>query len=101
MENKFKLKIQSREGVIFEGEVAALSSKNEYGKFDILAKHANFISLITSTLEIKQLGGVVKQMKIDNGLLRVKGNVVEVYLGIEGLQPSKLFSANDKKIISA
>lgn len=92
MQNKFHLIIRSREGVVYNGEVTALTSKNEAGKFDILAEHANFISLINSLLEVHDLEGKVKELKIDNGLLRVKGNTVEVYLGIEGLVPYQTIS---------
>ena len=92
MENKFHLTIHSREGVVYNGDVAALSSKNEAGKFDILAQHANFISLISSILKVRELDGKEKELKIDNGLLRVKGSSVEVYLGIEGLMPHQVIS---------
>ena len=64
MENKFHLVVRSREGVVYNGDVTALTSKNEEGKFDILAEHANFISLINSLLEVRDLEGKVKELKI-------------------------------------
>lgn len=81
----FHLMVRSREGLLYEGEVLALTSENSQGKFDILAEHTNFITLIKSFLKIKELTGQVKDIPIDNGLLRTYQNKVEVYLGIEGL----------------
>ncbi len=98
MINLFHLKVSSREGIVFEGEVSSLSSYNEKGKFDILASHANFISLIKKSLTIRADGsdtddktnkGVTKEIAFDNALLRVQENKVEVYLGIEGMMEFK------------
>jgi len=85
----FSLLVRSREGIIYQGQVTSLTSVNEKGKFDILAQHANFISLISSILVIGEVGGGKKEIRIDNGLLRSKGNKVEVYIGIEKAIPEK------------
>ena len=86
--NKFKLKIVSREGLVFEGEVSSITSYNEKGKFDVLAQHANFISLIKKGLSIKEIeSSQEREISFDNALIRVKENFVEVYLGIEGIAP--------------
>lgn len=93
MESQFSLKVMGREGIVYQGKVAALSSFNENGKFDILEKHANFISLIKNILIIHELSGKVREIKIGSGLLRTKQDKVEVYLGIEQVfagQPSNL-----------
>jgi F0F1-type ATP synthase epsilon subunit len=81
----FRLVIRSREGLVYEGEVKSITSVNETGKFDILAQHANFITLIQSVVEIGEMNGEKKQLKIENGLLRSRENNVEVYLGISGI----------------
>jgi F0F1-type ATP synthase epsilon subunit len=44
--NTFYAKIQTPREILFEGPVLALSSRNTDGKFDLLAQHANFISII-------------------------------------------------------
>jgi F-type H+-transporting ATPase subunit epsilon len=88
MEPVFHLKVSSREGVVYEGEVSSITSYNEKGKFDVLAEHANFISLITNGLEIIEANKKeVKNISLDNALIRVKDNNVEVYLGVEGMTP--------------
>ncbi len=95
-ENKFHLKVASREGIVFEGDVDSITSFNEKGKFDVLASHENFISLIKKGLTVREFGGSEgtdakgkkvpeKEIGFDNALLRVRDNNVEVFLGIEGM----------------
>ena len=92
MNEKFKLLVKSREGILYQGEVESMTSFNEKGEFDILSRHANFISLIRKKLIIRDAQGQQIEIPVHNALLRVKGNSVEVYLGIEGLR-SKTESA--------
>jgi len=85
----FYLKVVSREGPIYDGRVLSITSYNEKGKFDVLVSHANFISLISRGVEIVEMNGNSKQLNFDNALLRVKSNLVEVYIGVEGMGPLK------------
>jgi len=84
MNDKFHLLVKSRDGVVYEGDVDSITSFNEAGEFDILSQHANFISLIQKKLIIRDTQGQEKEIPIQNALLRMKGNSVEVFLGIEG-----------------
>jgi F0F1-type ATP synthase epsilon subunit len=82
----FHLKIASREGIVFEGEVESITSYNEKGKFDVLASHANFISLINKKIMIvKKDQKETQEINIETALMRVRENMVEVYLGVEGM----------------
>ncbi len=86
MKNYFHLKVQSREGVIYENDVESISSYNDVGLFDVLPQHANFISLIKQKLIIKEKNlQQAKEISFDIALLRVRENNVEVYIGVEGL----------------
>ena len=80
---KYDLKIVGREGIEFQGKVDSISSYNERGKFDVLAMHANFISLIYKKLIIRVSPTDIREMDIGNALLRNKGGILEIYLGIE------------------
>lgn len=84
----FNLRVVSREGEIFKGVVESITSNNEKGIFDVLAQHANFISLINKGLTIRDIDGVEKEIKFDNALLKVYKNNVEVYVGVEGMSPT-------------
>jgi len=83
MADKLEVNIQGREGVLFEGPAIRVSSVNATGDFDILPRHANFISLINDHIEVKPVEGDVRTFPVDNGVLRVLGDRVEVYLGIK------------------
>ena len=78
-----ELTVRDRTRVIFNGPIKSLSSVNETGPFDILQSHANFISIIKDKLTIRVEGKKEEEMKIDQGVLKVKGNKVTVYLGIK------------------
>lgn len=77
-----QLLIRQKERILFEGEVKAFTSSNDRGDFDILNEHANFISIINKTCTIHKLDGTKAQMEIDEGIIRVTGNKINVYLGI-------------------
>ena len=81
-ESLFKLKVQSKEGILYQGDVSSITSYNEKGIFDVLALHANFISLIKKGVEIMQKNGESKNIPFELALLRVRQNQVEVYLGV-------------------
>src|SRR3990172_5363003 len=90
-EEKFHLTVSSREGVVYEANVTAITSYNETGKFDILAQHANFISLITKGIEIKEDEKVrEKTISFDNALIRVRENSVEVYIAIKDINTQQI-----------
>lgn len=89
----FKLKVVSREGVIYDGKASSITSNNEKGVFDVLAQHANFISLINKGLTIRDNDNNEKKIKFDNALLKVFKNNVEVYVGVEGMSPTSMQQA--------
>lgn len=82
MANLLDLVIQSKFGVVYNDKVAAVSSKNDKGIFDILPEHENFISLIKEKIIIHKNLNQNQEMKIENGILRVYKNRVNIYVGI-------------------
>jgi F0F1-type ATP synthase epsilon subunit len=80
--NPLTLTVKNRDGTIFFGEVISLTSFNEKGKFDVLPKHANFISLINKSIDLKLRNGKNKYIEIENGVIKVENNKVDIYLGI-------------------
>lgn len=83
--NTLLIEVKSPEKIFFEGEVKAISSFNESGRFDVLPQHANFISIIREFLIIYDKAGAKQEIKIDRGVLKVTANKVQVFLGIETL----------------
>ena len=81
MDPKIHLTIKNRESTVFEGDASSVSSYNDVGPFDILPMHENFISLIKDKLIIHSRKEQ-KEKKIYNGVLKVKDNKVDIYLGL-------------------
>jgi len=80
---KLKVIVKSPEGIVFNGEVFAITSKNIAGLFDVLPYHANFVSIIKDTLILYETKDNPKEIRIENGVLKVSENDVEIFLGVE------------------
>ena len=76
------LTIKQRQGDIFRGEVEYVTSINDKGRFDVLPEHTNFSSLIKDFIKYKISGGDIKNMKIENAVMRVYESKVDIFLGI-------------------
>lgn len=81
-DNLIPVTVRDRTGTLFEGKVGAITSFNEKGEFDILAFHANFISLIKDRLILHTSEKIAQRLYLSTGVLRVKESRVEVYLGV-------------------
>lgn len=77
--------VQDTENIIYEGLSDRVTSYNEIGRFDVYPMHANFISIIKQQLDIYHDHEKVKEIKIEQAVMKVKGDEVHVYLGIESL----------------
>ena len=53
--------------------------------FDVYPMHANFISILTKQLSIYQNKQKVKDLKLEQAIIKVKHDVVNIFLGIETL----------------
>jgi F0F1-type ATP synthase epsilon subunit len=67
--------------VFFKGRAKSISSQNPLGKFDVLPKHANFITLIFNELTIITDKGEKIFYQFKKGVLEVTENKVNVFLG--------------------
>jgi F0F1-type ATP synthase epsilon subunit len=68
--------------VFYQGEALSVSSQNQLGKFDILPKHTNFITLIFDELSIVTSKGEKITYHFKRGVLEVTKNRVNIYLGL-------------------
>jgi F0F1-type ATP synthase epsilon subunit len=81
--NFLKVKVRDAENILFEGEVDRISSYNEQGPFDVYPMHANFISIITKELTLYQNKQKVKQIELEQAIMKVKKDIANIFLGIE------------------
>jgi len=80
-----KVKVRDTQNIIFEGEADRISSFNEVGPFDIYPMHANFISIIRKNLAIYNQHKIIKEIKIEQAVMKVKQDSIHIFLGIEAL----------------
>lgn len=80
--NTIHLTVMSREYVMYDGMVGAITSVNDTGEFDILPYHQNFISLIKDKLLFSPISGEPTQVALQYGIMHVNRNRVRVFLGI-------------------
>ena len=81
MTSAFHVNIKTKQGLVYDGDITALSSFNDLGLFDILPEHENFISIIKNKI-ILYKNKSQKEIKIETGVLKVKDNYVNIYLGL-------------------
>jgi F0F1-type ATP synthase epsilon subunit len=80
-----KIKVRNTQEIVFEGEVDRVTSYNEVGTFDVFPMHANFISIIKNGLALYQKRKNIKEVKFGQAVIKVKQDVVNIFLGIEEL----------------
>lgn len=80
---KLRVTIRNKDKVLFQGDVSALSSINDTGKFDILPQHENFISLIKEKLIVHPTLKENNEIQIENGVLRAFENKVNIYVNFK------------------
>lgn len=68
--------------ISFEGRAKSVSSQNRLGKFDILPRHANFITLIFESLTIITPEEKKISYQFKRGVLEVSENKVNIFLGL-------------------
>lgn len=79
----FFLVVEAPEATLFRGEVEAVSSVNKEGPFDVLATHANFISLIEKQLIIRESNKEPHAIPFDHAVMHVRGGKIEVFVGFD------------------
>ena len=77
----FNVLIMDRDQILYRDQALAVSSHNESGQFDILAQHANFISLISKEIVVKKLDGSKERFQIDKAVMRVLKGETKIFLG--------------------
>jgi len=75
--------VRNKDKVLYSGQVAAVTSINDKGIFDILPQHANFISLIKEKVIIHPSLKKNNEIQIENGILRVYKDKVYVYVNFK------------------
>lgn len=83
--DKLLVKVLSLQKVVYEGEAMSLSSQNVKGPFDVLPLHTQLITICEREVIIRPIDGEMLRFAIVQGVIRVAGNTVKVFLGFESL----------------
>lgn len=75
--------IRNRDKIIYSGQVAALTSVNDKGVFDILPQHTNFISLIKEKIIVHPSLKEHNEIQIENGVLRAYQDKIYIYVNFK------------------
>ena len=79
---RLKLVIKSRKKEFYNDYASSVTSSNDTGIFDVLPHHANFITLIKDFIVVDQGLPTRQEFKLERGVMSVKGDTVNAYLGI-------------------
>ncbi len=74
--------VKNRDKTLFSGEVETISSYNKKGLFDVELDHSNFITILEKSLVLRQKGKN-QEIPINNAIMKVKGNKINIYVGVK------------------
>ena len=77
-----RVSVRSRQGLVFSGELASVTSFNAKGEFDVLPMHTNFVSMIAKKVILRKVGGKKEEINLNTGVMMVEKNEVKVFLGV-------------------
>lgn len=83
--NILQVRIVSPKGVLFADRAFFLSSRNVMGNFDILPRHANFITLVEGVpITIRTVQNGSKTFNFPLAIIYTKNSQVSIYTDIQG-----------------
>jgi F0F1-type ATP synthase epsilon subunit len=74
--------VRSRTDTYFQGKATSVTSVNATGEFDILAMHANFITLVKDYVILDKTLPTEKKIEFKTAVLSVVDGKVDVYVGV-------------------
>lgn len=82
-EPKLHVRIMSPTRNHFDGKALSVSASNRVGRFDILADHANFFSMLAEGDIVVDMGNDSKfTLPISQGIIKVTNNTVIFFIDI-------------------
>ena len=82
MDKLLQVEVRGRQGMIFAGELKAVTATNAKGVFDVLSSHANFVSMIKDKVILRRSDGRFDEVNVGEGVMVVEENTVKIFSGI-------------------
>lgn len=80
---QLEVEILSQFKAFYRGPATSVSAENKTGPFDILAGHANFLTLILpGDLIIRKPDGEEEKFEIERGVMHVNNDQVKIFLDV-------------------
>lgn len=79
---QLKVKINSPNKIVWEGNADSVSSVNSQGPFDILPLHANFISIVENQIIKIYIDKKKTEYKFARAIIYANTNIVLIYTDI-------------------
>ena len=93
-QGKIHLMIRNKDKIFFSEDVKAVTSYNDKGVFDVLPRHANFISMIIKGIIIHKFDRTRETFPIKiGGVMKVKDNTVSCYIDLSALDSTTIKDA--------
>jgi F0F1-type ATP synthase epsilon subunit len=70
----------------FSGQAKSVTSYNKKGKFDVLAYHANFISIIEQMIIIRPPDKEEIKIAVERGVMKISKDTVTVLIGVHSVK---------------
>jgi F0F1-type ATP synthase epsilon subunit len=83
-EPQLKVKVISPTQMYYDGPALSVSAVNKVGPFDILAKHANFFSLITEGDIVVNTGVQELRFPVTHGIVKASNNIITLFIYLPG-----------------
>ena len=82
-EPKLSVRVLSPTRTYFDGKALSVSASNKVGRFDILADHANFFSMLTEGDIVVDMGHDSEfRLAVTQGIIKVTNNTVTFFIDI-------------------
>lgn len=82
MDKLLQVEVRGRQGLIFFGELKAVTAVNSKGLFDVLFGHANFVSMIKDKVILRRADGRIDEINVEDGVMVVEDNTVKIFMGV-------------------
>jgi len=80
---KLDVRISNPQHTIWMGEAKSISSQNSQGDFDILPKHANFITIIKKKpIVVRTMDGKVTKYDFDIAIIYAHDDDIRIYSNV-------------------
>jgi F0F1-type ATP synthase epsilon subunit len=83
MEKLLAVQVMNPNKILWKGEAKSISSKNNYGPFDLLPEHANFVTLVKKEPIIIRGTEEEKTFSFDSAVIYIHKNEVLIFAQIE------------------